>query len=257
MRPPRFFSPALACALAAATLASAQTPPATAPASSPVVEPWRQQLQQEEKAITAAIEKMPASIRLLSRRGDARVFLGNFPGAIADYEGMITQDPAQDAPHWRLGIAYYFDGRFPKAAAQFEKYHAFDNRDRENGVWKFFSQARADGIEAARKGLLRYTQFDREPFPSVYKMLAGEMTPAAVLAEVNQKGLQNDARVVFFAKYYAGVMESLSGRKAEGLKLVEEAVALFNPDSAGRDGPGYMWHSARLHAAQLAREAGR
>ena len=257
MRPPRFFSPALACALAAATLASAQTPPATAPASSPVVERWRQQLEQEEKAITAAIEKMPASIRLLSRRGDARVFLGNFPGAIADYEGMITQDPAQDAPHWRLGIAYYFDGRFPKAAAQFEKYHAFDNRDRENGVWKFFSQARADGIEAARKGLLRYTQFDREPFPSVYKMLAGEMTPAAVLAEVNQKGLQNDARVVFFAKYYAGVMESLSGRKAEGLKLVEEAVALFNPDSAGRDGPGYMWHSARLHAAQLAREAGR
>jgi lipoprotein NlpI len=221
------------------------------------MEPWRLQLQEEEKAVTAALEKMPPSLRLLSRRGDARVFLGNFAGAIADYEGMIAQDPAQDAPHWRLGIAYYFEGRFPKAAAQFEKYHAFDNRDRENGVWKFFSQARADGIEAARKGLLQYTQFDREPFPSVYKMLAGEMTPAAVLAEVNQKGLQNDVRVVFFAKYYAGVMESLYGRKAEGLRLVEEAVALFNPDSAGRDGPGYMWHSARLHAAQLAHEAGR
>jgi hypothetical protein len=87
--------------------------------------------------------------------------------------------------------------------------------------------------------------------------MASRLSPAAVLAEVNQKGLQADTRVVFFAKYYAGVMESLSGRKAEGLKLVEEAVALFNPDSAGRDGPGYMWHSARLHAAQLTREAGR
>ena len=256
MRPPRFLPLAVACALAASSsvTAPAQTPPAAAPAAA---EPWRQQLMEEEKAITAALEKMPPSTRLLSRRGDTRVFLGNFPGAIADYEGMIAQDPAQDAPHWRLGIAYYFDGRFPKAAAQFEKYHAFDNRDRENGVWKFFSQARADGIDTARKGLLRYTQFDREPFPSVYKMLAGEMTPAAVLAEVNQKGLQGDTRVVFFAKYYAGVMESLSGRKAEGFKLVEEAVALFTPDSAGRDGPGYMWHSARLHAAQLAREAGR
>jgi lipoprotein NlpI len=255
MRPPRFLPLAFFCAFAAsaALTALAQTPPAAAPAAA---EPWRQQLHEEEKAITAALEKMP-SIRLLSRRGDTRVFLGNFSGAIADYEGMISQDPAQDAPHWRLGIAYYFDGRFPQAAAQFEKYHAFDNRDRENGVWKFFSQARADGIDTARKGLLRYTQFDREPFPSVYKMLAGEMTPAEVLAEVNQKGLQGDTRVVFFAKYYAGVMESLSGRKAEGLKLVEEAVALFNPDSAGRDGPGYMWHSARLHAAQLAREAGR
>ena len=256
MRPPRFLPLALACAISASAAASAaaQTSPAAVTAA---VEPWRQQLQEEEKAITAAMDKMPVSIRLLSRRGDARVFLGNFPGAISDYEGMIAQDPAQDAPHWRLGIAYYFDGHFPKAAAQFEKYHAFDNRDRENGVWKFFSQARADGIDTARKGLLRYTQFDREPFPSVYKMLAGEMTPAAVLAEVNQKGLQADTRVVFFAKYYAGVMESLSGHKAEGFKLVEEAVALFTPDSAGRDGPGYMWHSARLHAAQLAREAGR
>jgi len=251
MRSPRLPLFALAFQLAASVLAIAQTSPATPPSA----EPWRQTVQDEEKAITAAMEKLPPSIRLLSRRGDARLFLGNFAGAIADYEAMIAQDPAQDAPHWRLGIAYYFDGRFPLAAAQFEKYHAFDNRDRENGVWKFFSQARAEGIETARKGLLHYTQFDREPFPSVYRMLAGEMTPTEVLAEVTQKGLQNDARVMFFAKYYAGVMESLQGRKAEGLQLVQEAVALFSPDSAGRDGPGYMWHSARLHAAQLAREA--
>jgi tetratricopeptide (TPR) repeat protein len=254
MRPPQTLSLASCFALALATPipSYAQIP---APAVNAAVEPWRQKLQEEEKALAAAMEKMPVSIRLLSRRGDARVFLGNFPAAVTDYEGMIALDPAQDAPHWRLGIAYYFDGQFAKAAAQFEKYHSFDNRDRENGVWKFFSQARAEGIEAARKGLLRYTQFDREPFPSVYRMLAGELSPAAVLAEVTQKGLDNDPRVLFFAKYYAGVMESLTGKKAEGLKLVQEAVALFNADAAGRDGPGYMWHSARLHADQLSREA--
>jgi lipoprotein NlpI len=211
----------------------------------------------EEKALTAAMEKMPPSLRLLSRRGDLRVFLGNFAGAIADYEGMIAQDPAQDAPHWRLGIAYYFDGRYAKGAAQFEKYHAFDNRDRENGVWKFFCQARGENIEVARKGLLHYTQFDREPFPSVYKMLAGEMRPSEVLEELAAKGLQNESRVVFFAKYYVGVMEFLNGRKKEGHKLVEEAAALFNTETAGQDGPGYMWHCARLQAALFAKEAAR
>lgn len=214
-------------------------------------EALRTQLQEQERTLSAVLEKMPKSVSLLSRRGDVRVFAGRFAEAVADYEEMIAMDPKQDAPHWRLGIAYYFNGQFGKAARQFEKYHAYDGRDRENGVWKFFSQARAEGIEAARGNMLVYTQFDREPFPSVYKMLAGEMSPAAVLEEVEHKGLQNKPHVLFFAKYYAGVMEALNGRRAEGRRLVEEAVALFDPAAAGSDGPGYMWHCARLHAAEL------
>lgn len=207
--------------------------------------------EQQERTLTSVLEKMPGSINLLSRRGDARLFLGNFEGAVADYEGMIALDPAQDAPHWRLGIAYYFHGEHAKAAKQFEKYHAFDARDRENGVWKFFSQALAENPEAARKGLLVYTQFDREPFPSIYKMLAGEQSPDSLFEEIEHKGLQKEPHVMFFAKYYAGLFESLNGRKEKGLKLVQEAVALFEPQGADRGGPGYMWHAARLHAVQL------
>lgn len=214
-------------------------------------------LQAQEKALCGVIEKMPASPNLLSRRGDARVFLGDFKGAVADYEGMIALDPSLDAPHWRLGIAYYFAGAFEKAARQFEKYHAYDARDRENGVWKFFSQVRGENLEAARKGLLVYTQFDREPFPAVYKMLAGEQKPADVLAEMERKGLQGNSQVLFFAKYYAGLYEFATGRKDLGLTWVQEAVALFPPEAADRGGPGYMWHAARLHAQQLAQAAGR
>jgi lipoprotein NlpI len=214
-------------------------------------------LKTQEKTITTVLEKMPNSPNLLSRRGDMRVFLGDFPGAISDYEGMIALDPALDAPHWRLGIAYYFAREFAKAARQFDKYHAYDGRDRENGVWKFFSQVRGEGLEAARKGLLVYTQFDREPFPSVYKMLAGEQTAAGVLEELERKGLQKETQVVFFAKYYAGLYESVTGHKEAGLKWVQEAVALFPPAAADRGGPGYMWQAARLHAQQLASELGR
>jgi lipoprotein NlpI len=232
----------------------AQTP--TSPANTlPTFDPSPYQAQ--EKALSGVLEKMPPSQSLLSRRGDARVFLGDFKGAVADYEGMIALDPSQDAPHWRLGIAYYFAGSYEKAARQFEKYHAYDARDRENGVWKFFSQIRGENLEAARKGLLVYTQFDREPFPAVYKMLAGGLKPAEVLEEMTRKGLEGEPQVQFFAKYYAGLYEFSTGQKELGLQWVREAMAIFPPAAVDRGGPGYMWHAARLHAKQLADELAR
>ena len=244
----------LAASLCSGPVARAQS--AATPAKSPAAfDPSA--FQAQEKALSGVIEKMPPSPNLLSRRGDARVFLGDFKGAIADYEGMIALDPSQDAPHWRLGIAYYFAGAFEKAARQFEKYHAYDARDRENGVWKFFSQVRGENLETARKGLLVYTQFDREPFPAVYKMLAGAQKPTEVLEEMERKGVHTNPKVLFFAKYYAGLYEFATGRKDLGLKWVQEAVAIFPPDAADRGGPGYMWHAARLHARQLSEEMSR
>lgn len=207
-----------------------------------------------EKALTEALAQTPNSLSLLSRRGDFRQFLGQPEQAVADYERMIQIDPAQDAPHWRLGIAYYFTGAFSKAALQFQKYHAYDGRDRENGLWKFLSQARAEGLEAARRDMLVYKEFDREPFPSLYAMCAGKLPPNEVLKELETKGLQNQSQVVFFAKYYVGLYLSLLDQKPEGLALVKEAVRLFSPSEAAQNGPGYMWQVARLHAEALDRE---
>jgi tetratricopeptide (TPR) repeat protein len=77
-------------------------------------------------AADAALASDAQSVSAYSARGDARLFLGEFRGAVADFEKMIALDPAQDAPHWRLGIAYYFAGDFAKSARQFEKYHTYD-----------------------------------------------------------------------------------------------------------------------------------
>ncbi|MEK0447567.1 MAG: Lipoprotein NlpI precursor [Verrucomicrobiota bacterium] len=242
MRPPRPSRILPSLLLAVLTpLASAQT------------EPHADWLARE-KALTEALIQTPNSLSLLSRRGDFRQFLGQPEQAVADYERMIQIDPAQDAPHWRLGIAYYFAGAFSKAALQFQKYHAYDGRDRENGLWKFFSQARAEGLDAARRDMLLYKEFDREPFPSLYAMCAGKMPPDEVLKEVETKGLQNQRQVVFFAKYYVGLYLCLLDQKSEGLALVKEAVRLFSPSEAAVDGPGYMWQVARLHAEALGRE---
>jgi lipoprotein NlpI len=192
----------------------------------------------------AEITADPRAVEAYSHRGDGRLFLGHFSAAVADFEKMIALDPTQDAPHWRLGIAYYFAGQFAKSARQFEKYHSYDGGDRENGIWRFLAQARADGIEKARGEMLVYTHFDREPFPSLYEMFAGKKTADDVLGEMKKKGLEGDA--VFFGRYYAGLDEELLGHHARALELLSEAVA-GPAKGGGAAGLPYMWQVARVH----------
>ncbi|MEQ1851948.1 MAG: hypothetical protein ABMA01_10190, partial [Chthoniobacteraceae bacterium] len=92
-----------------------------------------------------ALAKEPESADWLTRRGDARLFLADFKGAVTDFEREIALDGSRDVKHWRLGIAYLFARDFAKSARQFEKYHAYDGRDRENGVWQFLANARVAG----------------------------------------------------------------------------------------------------------------
>lgn len=201
-------------------------------------------VKEADALITSAGDR--SELRARSLRGDANLFLGKFKESVADFERMIAIDATQDAPHWRLGIAYYFTGDFAKSAKQFEKYHAYDNRDRENGVWKFFAQAKVDGIEKARKEMLEYTKFDREPFPAVYEMLAGKKTPAEVFAEMEKKNLKDDNLVMFFAHYYVGWYQQLLGNPATAKEHLGKAVELSLKSATG-GGPEYMGHVARLH----------
>ncbi len=199
----------------------------------------------------AALAHDPQSTDWLTRRGDARLFLGDAKGAVADFEKEIALDASHDAPHWRLGIAYLFAGEFAKSAKQFEKYHAYDGHDRENGVWHFLANARVVGVEKARTQMLGYTQFDRDPFPALYDMFTGKKTGADVLAEMEKKGLGENATVMFFAHYYVGLNEDLLGHRDAACEHLAKAVALV-VKSGARGGPGYMGHVARLHYDAMA-----
>jgi lipoprotein NlpI len=214
----------------------------------------QKKLTEEVTRLTEALAKTPDSIRLLSQRGDANLFLGKFKESVADFEKTIALDPAQDAPHWRLGIAYYFAGDFKKSSKQFAKYHAYDGRDRENGVWKFLADAKLEGMEKARGAMLEYTQFDREPFPSLYEMFAGKKASEAVLTELAGKGLPKDGAAAFFANYYVALNADLLGRRERARELIAKAVASGWGKTA-EGGPAYMWRVARLHAAELNRPA--
>ena len=200
--------------------------------------------------LSQAIATSPDEVSLYSRRGDRHLFLGQFNAAVADFENMIRIEPAQDAPHWRLGIAYYFAGEFAKSAKQFEKYHRYDGADRENGIWKFLGDVKVLGLAPARRVMLVYTRFDREPFPALYDMFAGTKTTEDLLAGIKERRLADDPRVMFFANYYAGLNEHILGQHEKALVLLREAVA--NPwGRTAEGGPAYMWQVARLHYEML------
>jgi lipoprotein NlpI len=236
----------LVCAAFLATpVLSAEDPPADSTAA------MLAQTAARLEECNQALVRTPGSVPLYSRRGDCHLFLGHFPEAVADFEKMIALDPSQDAPHWRLGIAYYFASDYAKAAKQFEKYHAYDGGDRENGIWKFLAQARGESLEKARAQMLVYSRFDREPFPALYEMFAGSRTTDDVFLEIERKKLTRDERVMFFANYYAGLNEAILGHRERALELTRKAVAgAWGRTAEG--GPAYMWQVARLHADRLA-----
>ena len=203
-----------------------------------------------ERIFTSRVQEKPNDVSSYSKRGDARLFLGNFLGACSDYEKMVQLKPELEISHWRLGIAYFYLSDFTKAARQFEIYHRYDNIDRENGIWWFMSQYKESGLKVARKGLLNYSQDDRPPYPWLYSMFAGKITPKEVFKEIKEKNFPEkyQIRVLFHANLYVGIFLELTGEVPQSaLSYLSDATT----NEYGRATSTYMWQVARLHHARL------
>ena len=213
-------------------------------------------LEESRDAATTAIEANPKAINAYSRRGDALFFLGNFDDAVADYDEMLKLDESLANSHWRRGIALFYAGRYKDAAAQFESYHSFDQVDRENGIWRYLSQYKAHGREKAREGLLKYEKDDREPFPAVYKLFAGTITPEDILKDIGKASISDDERQkrLFYAHLYIGLNAAVEGDAKTAQKHLSESTANKWGPVAGY-GPSYMWHVGRLHESLLRKQA--
>jgi lipoprotein NlpI len=201
----------------------------------------RKQIETDSRAVLESA-KDPGS------RGDAHFKLAEFTKAVAEYERMVELDPSLEKSHWRRGIAYFYAGQYPKAAHQFEIYHSYDNVDRENGIWRYFSQYKALGKEKAQEGLLKYEKDDREPFPDVYQMFQGKKTGDEIIARILKAEIDADEREkrLFYAYLYAGLHEAITGAPARAKDHLRKAVAnTWGPKSGF--GPNYMWHVGRLN----------
>jgi len=235
-------------AIVAAASVCAAEPPLSAEKLAALQSGWDQSIRDA----TGAIEKNPRDLNAFSRRGDAYFFAGKFKEAVADYDQMVELDPSLDASHWRRGIAYFYAGRYADAAAQFERYHSFDQVDRENGIWRYLSQVKAHGREKAREGLLKYAKDDREPFPSVYELFAGRTTPEKILQQIDAAKISDTEREkrLFYAELYIGLNEFIEHRPQSAQQHLERAVKnTWGP--TGGYGPNYMWHVGRLQEVAL------
>ncbi len=201
---------------------------------------------------TKLVEADPKNTNAYSRRGDALFFQARFDEAVADYEQMVKLDETLGSSHWRRGIAFFYAGRFKEAAAQFESYHSFDQVDRENGIWRYLSQHKAYGQKKAREGLLKYEKDDREPFPSVYKLFAGTMTPQQILDAIDKAEIGKDEREkrLFYAHLYIGLNHAVEGEDAAAQRHLRLSTLNKWGPSAGY-GPAYMWQVGRLHEELL------
>lgn len=196
---------------------------------------------------TAAIQESPASVAAYSQRGDAYFKRGRFAEAADDYEKMVELDPSLDAAHWRRGIASFYAGRYEKAARQFEIYHTVDDVDRENGIWRYFSQRKAFGKEKAQAGLLKYAKDDRQPFPAVYQLFEGKRTTEELLSEIESAKITDEERRqrLFYACLYIGLHHVVENRPRDAVIFLRQAVANPWARTAGY-GPEFMWHVGRV-----------
>ena len=145
----------------------------------------------------------------------------------------------------------YFAQHPEDAAAQFDKYHSFDNVDRENGIWRYLSHRAAFGKEKAREQLLKYEKDDRPPFREVYQLFEGTMTAAQVLQSISPDLPESSRQSrLFYAQLYVGLNDAVEDKPESALKALREAVKNDWPREAGF-GPDYMWHVGRLQYLRL------
>lgn len=233
-------------------LATVREHPLSADERKQLQQSWDVGLQEQTKRLIAK----PDDLQALSKRGDLHFFRGDFIDSLRDYEKMCEVDPAQEPGHWRLGLAQFYVGQFETSAKFFDRFFQTDDVDREGGLWKWLAQAKGAGSEKAREGLLKYTKFDREPMPTVYRLFEGTITPNELLKTVEDSKLSKTEREkrLFYIELYIGLWLDALKKPVEALPHFHAATANTWPRDAGY-GPNWMWHVARVHFELLNRQA--
>jgi lipoprotein NlpI len=234
----------------------AEDTPATAPLSAEQTAQLTKSLEKVLEDSAKTIEAEPKNVNAYSRHGDACFFLGKFDQAVADYDQMIKLEESLSNSHWRRGIALFYAGKYKEAAAQFDRYHLVDQVDRENGIWQFLSQHKGLGKDKAREDLLKYEKDDREPFPAVYKLFAGTITPADILAQIEAAEISKVEREkrLFYSHLYIGLNYAVEDNPEAAQRHLRLATQNTWGPAAGY-GPNYMWHVGRLHEELLRKQA--
>jgi lipoprotein NlpI len=198
------------------------------------------------KSLTRAIELDATNAEAYDQRGSANFKSGKIAESVADFDKYLQLRPKEFEGHWRRGISLYYAGKFDEGRKQFEGYEKVDTNDVENAVWHFLCVARKDGVEQARKSILKIGKDRRVPMMTVYELFQGKVKPDDVLKAVEQgnpEQKEKDFRL-FYAHLYLGLYHEVAGDTKLALKHLQTAAGLPRPHP-------YMWDVARVHRDRL------
>lgn len=184
----------------------------------------------------------PDSARVLHLRGRSRFKAGDVKGSIEDFDRADRFDESLEKRLWERGISYYYAKQFAKGARQFAAYQTYDASDVENVVWRYLCQAQAEGVEAAKSGIMPLDREDRRvPLMKVYALYRGEASPEDVLAAARE-GDPDEAELrhrLFYAHLYLALyFEADSDDDAAKWHMLQAHEQKI---------PHYMWDVADVH----------
>ncbi len=162
--------------------------------------------------------------------------------SVRDFDRAAELDPAGAPFLWQRGISDYYAGKFQEGRRQFESHKTVNPDDVENAAWHFLCVARADGLDAARKSLIKIdvTRDSRVPMAEIYEFYAGRGSAAAVLTAAKK---ENTERARMYAHLYLGLYDEAAGDLSKARDHLRQAAA-------ARLEKDYMHNVAKIHVLQ-------
>ena len=208
----------------------------------------------EQRKPTDAIKAFDAALALdktfliaVNARGGEQFKLAKVEDSIADFDTYLKANPADAPAHWQRGISLYYVGRYADGAKQFFDGQDAFGADVENVFWHYLCNSRKDGVEAARKGLLKLRGPDgRIPMMRIADLIAGKATAAEVIETAEKAKLDGEAKTeaLFYAHLYVGLNYEAAGDAAKCKEHLTQAV---EKHKIGH----YMWDVGNVHLQRM------
>jgi lipoprotein NlpI len=212
----------------------------------------REALGKHDEAIAdfdKAVELDPRLAEAYDHRGSEHFKKGQVKESLADFDKYLELRPDAKNGHWRRGISLYYAGRFEEGRGQFKGYEKVDTNDVENAAWHYLCNARAAGVEKARKEILKIGKDGRVPMMVVYALYAGKAKPEDVL-KAARAGNPDEKELkgrLFYAHLYLGLYYEAEGDRKKAREHITKAADDYNVGH-------YMGDVARVHRDLLKKE---
>ncbi len=183
-----------------------------------------------ERAIVGPIAATIETVRLDPKGPDAQSNRGprdqgksDLNQIIVYYSGAIRRDPKDDDAYFHRGLAKFYAGALPQAAADLSQASKLDPEYAYYALWIDIIDKRGNG-ESRLAQAISHVDMTKWPAP-VIRLFLGETTPAAVLAAADDADAKTRRGQVCEANFYSGELALQQGAKAEATRLFRLAAA--------------------------------